>query len=234
MPARVHDHPSLLTGTAEDIDKLARRQVRVTKEHNEECKKLLSLMGIPVVTVSCGFYYIRSLKLTLGSRRGRGPVRRARASRKSLRGRLGGHGHAHVQHARLAPSPDLFGSEEDANLRDPPGRRARGSRHDHGPGACLGPARLKVASYLASQPDRLVHRTVHSPRMRLPRTVQGYWTEDCAQAHPGARRLERRRRVCPGQDGRKGRGECGCTRRGRGGGGRFGPRERGRWRRGFE
>ncbi|KAK8846798.1 flap endonuclease 1 [Kwoniella newhampshirensis] len=38
------------TGTAEDIDKLARRQVRVTKEHNEECKKLLSLMGIPVVT----------------------------------------------------------------------------------------------------------------------------------------------------------------------------------------
>ena len=39
-------------GTAEDIDKLARRQVRVTKEHNEECKKLLALMGIPVVTVS--------------------------------------------------------------------------------------------------------------------------------------------------------------------------------------
>lgn len=40
------------TGTAEDVDKLARRQVRVTREHNEECKKLLSLMGIPVVTVS--------------------------------------------------------------------------------------------------------------------------------------------------------------------------------------
>ena len=37
----------------EDIDKLARRQVRVTKEHNEECKRLLALMGIPVVTVSC-------------------------------------------------------------------------------------------------------------------------------------------------------------------------------------
>ena len=39
-------------GTVEDIDKLARRQVRVTKEHNEECKRLLALMGIPVVTVS--------------------------------------------------------------------------------------------------------------------------------------------------------------------------------------
>ncbi|WVQ84059.1 flap endonuclease 1 [Cryptococcus sp. DSM 104549] len=38
------------TGTAEDVDKLARRQVRVTREHNEECKKLLGLMGIPVVT----------------------------------------------------------------------------------------------------------------------------------------------------------------------------------------
>ena len=42
----------LKAGTAEDIDKLARRQVRVTKEHNDECKKLLTMMGIPVVTVS--------------------------------------------------------------------------------------------------------------------------------------------------------------------------------------
>lgn len=47
-----HMRGELTTGTAEDIDKLARRQVRVTKEHNDECKKLLSLMGIPVVTVS--------------------------------------------------------------------------------------------------------------------------------------------------------------------------------------
>lgn len=45
---------ALTAGTAEDIDKLARRQVRVTKEHNEECKKLLGLMGIPVVTVRRG------------------------------------------------------------------------------------------------------------------------------------------------------------------------------------
>jgi flap endonuclease-1 len=42
-----------MKGTAEDIDKLARRQVRVTKEHNEECKRLLALMGIPCVTVGC-------------------------------------------------------------------------------------------------------------------------------------------------------------------------------------
>jgi hypothetical protein len=50
-------------GTVEDIDKLARRQVRVTKEHNEECKRLLALMGIPVVTVSSSLRSV-SMKLT--------------------------------------------------------------------------------------------------------------------------------------------------------------------------
>ncbi|KAF8461027.1 flap endonuclease 1 [Kalaharituber pfeilii] len=37
------------TGTAEEIEKFARRTIHVTKEHNEECKKLLRLMGIPYV-----------------------------------------------------------------------------------------------------------------------------------------------------------------------------------------
>jgi len=35
------------TGTAEDMDKFSRRTVRVTREHNEECRRLLTLMGIP-------------------------------------------------------------------------------------------------------------------------------------------------------------------------------------------
>jgi flap endonuclease-1 len=48
--AREGEEQAKETGTAEDIDRLARRQVRVTKEHNEECKRLLTLMGIPVVT----------------------------------------------------------------------------------------------------------------------------------------------------------------------------------------
>ena len=39
-------------GTVEDVDKFSRRQVRVTKEQNEECRTLLRLMGIPVVVVS--------------------------------------------------------------------------------------------------------------------------------------------------------------------------------------
>ncbi|KAH7885537.1 PIN domain-like protein [Phlebopus sp. FC_14] len=37
------------TGTTEDVDRFTRRTVKVTKEHNEECRKLLKLMGIPVV-----------------------------------------------------------------------------------------------------------------------------------------------------------------------------------------
>jgi flap endonuclease-1 len=37
------------TGTAEEVERFARRQVRVTKEHNAECKLLLKLMGIPYI-----------------------------------------------------------------------------------------------------------------------------------------------------------------------------------------
>ncbi|KAF7907972.1 hypothetical protein BELL_0893g00030 [Botrytis elliptica] len=37
------------TGTAEDIEKFSRRTVRVTREHNAECQRLLKLMGIPYI-----------------------------------------------------------------------------------------------------------------------------------------------------------------------------------------
>lgn len=37
------------TGTAEDMEKFSRRTVRVTREHNEECRRLLTLMGIPYI-----------------------------------------------------------------------------------------------------------------------------------------------------------------------------------------
>ncbi|EPS44318.1 hypothetical protein H072_1691 [Dactylellina haptotyla CBS 200.50] len=40
-------------GTAEEIEKFSRRTVRVTREHNEECKKLLKLMGIPYLDAPC-------------------------------------------------------------------------------------------------------------------------------------------------------------------------------------
>ncbi|PWA01868.1 hypothetical protein BB558_002003 [Smittium angustum] len=40
-------------GNQEEIQKFTRRLVKVTKEHNDDCKKLLRLMGIPVVEAPC-------------------------------------------------------------------------------------------------------------------------------------------------------------------------------------
>ena len=37
------------SGDKEGIEKFSKRTIRVTKEHNEDCKKLLKLMGIPVI-----------------------------------------------------------------------------------------------------------------------------------------------------------------------------------------
>lgn len=37
------------TGTADDVEKFSRRTVRVTREHNDECQRLLKLMGIPYI-----------------------------------------------------------------------------------------------------------------------------------------------------------------------------------------
>ena len=37
------------TGTAEDMEKFSRRTVKVTREQNDECKRLLKLMGIPYI-----------------------------------------------------------------------------------------------------------------------------------------------------------------------------------------
>lgn len=37
------------TGTAEEVERFSRRTVRVTKEHNLECQRLLKLMGIPYI-----------------------------------------------------------------------------------------------------------------------------------------------------------------------------------------
>ncbi len=39
----------LKSGDEEAFDKFARRTVKVTREHNEECKRLLKVMGIPYV-----------------------------------------------------------------------------------------------------------------------------------------------------------------------------------------
>jgi flap endonuclease-1 len=38
-------------GDAENVEKFTRRLVKVTKEHSNECKKLLELMGVPCIDV---------------------------------------------------------------------------------------------------------------------------------------------------------------------------------------
>jgi 5'-3' exonuclease len=40
-----------LTGDEENIEKFNRRLVKVSKQHNEECKELLKLMGVPFIEV---------------------------------------------------------------------------------------------------------------------------------------------------------------------------------------
>ncbi|XP_031570948.1 flap endonuclease 1-like [Actinia tenebrosa] len=40
-------------GDAENVDKFTRRLVRVTKEHSDDCKKLLKFMGVPYVEAPC-------------------------------------------------------------------------------------------------------------------------------------------------------------------------------------
>ncbi|KND03525.1 multifunctional nuclease RAD27 [Spizellomyces punctatus DAOM BR117] len=40
-------------GDTENFDKFSRRTVKVTKEHNEECRKLLRLMGVPYIEAPC-------------------------------------------------------------------------------------------------------------------------------------------------------------------------------------
>ncbi len=49
-------------GDAEEVEKYTRRLVKVTPQHNEDCKQLLTLMGIPFVSVRqrCFFCHLLS------------------------------------------------------------------------------------------------------------------------------------------------------------------------------
>ncbi|KAG6532707.1 hypothetical protein ZIOFF_006557 [Zingiber officinale] len=41
------------TGDLEGIEKYSKRTVKVTKKHNEDCKRLLRLMGVPTIEAPC-------------------------------------------------------------------------------------------------------------------------------------------------------------------------------------
>jgi len=49
-----------LTGDEENVEKFNRRLVKVSKQHNEECKELLKLMGVPFIEVT--YLVIKNLK----------------------------------------------------------------------------------------------------------------------------------------------------------------------------
>ncbi|GMJ11730.1 Flap Endonuclease I, SHADE AVOIDANCE 6 [Hibiscus trionum] len=42
-------HQAMETGNKEEIEKFSKRTVKVTKTHNQDCKRLLRLMGVPVI-----------------------------------------------------------------------------------------------------------------------------------------------------------------------------------------
>ena len=43
-------------GEAEDVEKFSRRLVKVTRQHSEECKELLKVMGVPYIDVRSSIY----------------------------------------------------------------------------------------------------------------------------------------------------------------------------------
>ncbi|KAM0878811.1 hypothetical protein ACQ4PT_034631 [Festuca glaucescens] len=45
-------HSAIEVGDEDSIEKLSKRTVKMTKKHNDDCKRLLGLMGVPVVEAS--------------------------------------------------------------------------------------------------------------------------------------------------------------------------------------
>jgi flap endonuclease-1 len=43
-------------GDSENVEKFTRRLVKVTKEHGEDCRKLLKFMGVPYIEVEFRFF----------------------------------------------------------------------------------------------------------------------------------------------------------------------------------
>lgn len=39
-------------GNVEDVERFSKRLVRATKQHTQDCKTLLTLMGVPIIDVS--------------------------------------------------------------------------------------------------------------------------------------------------------------------------------------
>ena len=50
----------MLSEEPENVEKFQKRLVKVTPQHNDECKKLLQLMGIPFIEVLIDIVYFKA------------------------------------------------------------------------------------------------------------------------------------------------------------------------------
>jgi hypothetical protein len=130
QPCRPTERADAQTGGEADVAKYSKRTVRVTRQHNEECRRLLRLMGVPVVEV------------------GPGPARAPAASGPAARGAPPGAPHAQAPSeaeaqcaalckeglVRARAARRLRGARSERRARGPAAGAARGAGVRHGVG----------------------------------------------------------------------------------------------------
>jgi flap endonuclease-1 len=121
------------------MDKFSRRTVKVTREHNEECRRLLGLMGIPFVVApseaeaQCAAL-ARDGKVYAAGSEGV-ELRLFLTFEISYSWRPARHGHTDLPHTHSLSSSHIFRSEETTNIRDQPSKSLGrvGYGHEYGP-----------------------------------------------------------------------------------------------------
>jgi flap endonuclease-1 len=154
------------TGTAEDVEKFARRGVRVTREHNAECKQLLKLMGIPYIDAPTE---AEAQCATL-----------ARAGKVYAAA-------SEDMDTLCFESPILLRHLTFSEQRKEPiqeihlDRALEGLQMDRNQVSLI---LCDVSRDCGLSSNDVVHRSLHSTGLRLPRAHSQGWTLDCSRAYP--------------------------------------------------